>query len=344
MADERFTFAPATPETTGRFGFAEQEQPNLIKRFKEHVTAEPPPGDPRNNPVAGAIRTAGRLMLPESYLGAASIPLTAGVGRGFGAVAERVLPSLTKVAPAIGRVATTGAIGGAQAAMSGKDVPTAALLDVVLAAGAEGLGAGGAWMAGKRAAPLVKERAEALATNEGRKKGFEWATKSVDEAWEAIKARMPNAKVIVPSLSSAKISLEDAVQQLKTLSGPKYQQALAEIKSWMDRLDKQRLAGGPKPWAGREFTRRAAKERFVAPDVPAPKGTAFQRIAEAAQKGAQSNLARSVTDVAATAPVGDLGGMPAGLVALAMVPGAKWLARKVPGGSAVADMLDEAGE
>ena len=77
---------------------------------------------------------------------------------------------------------------------------------------------------------------------------------------------------------------------------------------------------------------------------PAPKGTAFQRIAEAAQRGAQSNLARSVTDVAATAPVGDLGGMPAGLVALAMAPGAKWVARKMPGGSAVADMLDEAGE
>src|SRR5439155_15079537 len=163
----------------------------------------------------------------------------------------------------------------------------------------------------------------ALATNEGRKKGFGWATKSVDEAWEAIKARMPNAKVIVPSLSSAKISLEDAVQRLKgmDIQGPKYQQALAEIKSWMDRLDKQRLVGGPKPWAGREFTRRAAKERYTAPDVPAPKGTAFQRVAEAAQRGAQSNLARSVSDVAATAPVGDLGGMPAGLVALAMTPG-----------------------
>lgn len=168
------------------------------------------------------------------------------------------------------------------------------------------------------------EKAEAAAEMAKRTAGYKFATEAPAKAMDALKDRILGAKVIIPSIDPAKkITLEEAAKELATREGPAYQQTLAEIVNVLGRVDKQRLMGGPRPWAGQEFKRRVSPERFPPVPVPVPSGSTMERFAEqVAVPALKSPAGRLAADVGSSEEVPGTG-IPAGaLVGLGLAEGA----------------------
>jgi hypothetical protein len=245
-------------------------------------------GRPGAAPLTGTPGTKtplGVILKPEGALEhAASMAVQAPLVAAGGALA-----GAARVAPAVGRIAASGAFGGAQAAAEGRAVGWGMLVDAAVAGLTEG--------AGTIVTKLPKVGLEALAEGlRTSRSAFEWATKAPGVAWEALKARFPNAKVIIPSLDPAKkITLEEAVERLAKLEGAAYQQARSEIVHWMNKLDLQKMMGGPPPRAGHLFRERTSKERF------APRrGTTLERLAGTLVRPEVQAGGRAGADAAAT--------------------------------------------
>src|SRR5207247_1840544 len=126
------------------------------------------------------------------------------------------------------------------------------------------------------------------------KRTFEWATRAPTEALTALRARLPAGQWMnVPSISGAKMTADEAIDELKRLTGNEYRQARDEIASELSRLDKQRVTG-PKPVAGTVFKQRTSPERFTPPAEPS--GSTMERVAAKAADGLKSPVARAAAD------------------------------------------------
>ncbi len=222
-------------------------------------------------PLTGAPGTKtplGVVLNPEGVLErATSLAVTVPATYAGGALVHAA-----RVPAALGRIATSGILGGAGAASRGESIGWGAAIDAAVAAITEGTGAYAA-------------------------KGL----KPLGEAFEAIKSRLPPGKWInAPSLASGKMTAEEAVKKLSKLRGEAYQQARAELASEFNRLDKQIIAG-PRPLAGSAFKMRTNPTR-----------SAYQRVAEHALTGEWAPGVKSLADAAATqkiegAPAGYVG-------------------------------------
>lgn len=205
-------------------------------------------------------------------------------------IAGAVVPAMALPAW-LGRIAMSGALGAGKAAATGEDVGFGTALDIAAAAVPELGGAAG----GKLLAKLGESAA-----------AYRWATEAPKKALDALKARFPGAKVIIPSIDQKKkIGLEEAVEGLSGKTDEAYQVTRAEIMDWMNRLDRQRRLGRP--------VTRAAGSLFG--ELTAPKRFTPGALPRASQVGAdvlRANVPRAVADVAATQPLGE-SGIPVGV-------------------------------
>lgn len=219
---------------------------------------------------------------------AVTAPTIALGGAGAGAIAPQALKA---AAPVAGRIATAAGLGAADAAAQGGDPTVGAVLDAAVA----GVLEGGAGLAGKGLAKVGKAA-----------RAFDWATVAPQRALDALRSRLPTGKWLnVPSLASAKLTVEEAVEALSKKTGAQYQQARAELASEISRLDVQRVTG-PKPLAGQVFKMRTAEERF--------EPSLLSRVAEAGRSFLGSGATRAGAETLATEDVGDPS-IPVGVVA-----------------------------
>ena len=250
----------------------------------------------------------------------------------------------------IGRIAMSGALGGAKAAAKDQSIPTGALLDLAASSLGEAIPGGIASRLAKRQG--IPKAMEEFA---GKAAAYKWATEAPSKALAALKHRLPkDAKIVVPSIDPAKkIPLEQAVEELGKREGPAYQVLYSEIVDWINRLELSKRAMGTTtvPAGVRQTAERVAKQLGTTVDDPMvrkmlegmkviPPGGALPVAAEAAAapsksagelfagatspfraaptpvtaRGAaralQAPALRSAVDVAATE---DVGGMPAAL-------------------------------
>lgn len=241
-------------------------------------------------------------------------------GAGLGALAESIpaIANVARFAPAAGRIATSGAVGGGEAAAQGRDVTMGTMLDAVVAGLSEGAAAA------LRFAPKVgvENVAEPL---RAARRGLQWATEAPEKALDIIADRLPKGRWLnVPSLSDKAMTVKEAVKKLAQQTEETYRIARQEIASEMTRLDIQRLTG-PKPTAGAIFKDVTAKKRWIT------EGTPFQRVADAVAPYLKDNALRSAWDALWLSEVSP--GVPLGAVAGAAVaeaPGA--VGRHIPGG------------
>lgn|SRR5262245_54101117 len=274
--------------------------------------AAAPPVDPAEQREKGEVQPSGRLYKPHRTAldvilnpqsgveQALSLPASMALTGGAGALASRVLPNL-KYAPMLGRTAAEGLQRGAGALIQGEgpgDVLKKAGMGLATALGTEGvmglIGRGFGGVARLREAQKMGvERAE---------QAFEQAGGLPADALSAIKNRLAGRKIFgggvtlpanikVPSLSKSSLTVEDAVQRLGTVSGAKWQAAVDEIATALNKLDKTKMV----PAAGDIF-------RSVVPATrraPLPGSTPFPNTA----------LARTAADVLTGTPVE---GMPVG--------------------------------
>lgn len=204
------------------------------------------------------------------------------------------------------RIGAMGAMGAATAAAEGGDAKSMginALIDMLVAGVTEGV----MGTAGKAA---------------GR-----YATKSVREAVEALRSRLPTGRWFnIPALSNARMTMDEVLTALDSVrtKGPTYQQARQEFANELTRLDAQRVTG-PKPYAGQLFRERTSKE-----------ATTTGRTAATAEKALTAPAARAAADVAATTPASDQpGDLPIGAVPIMGAIGGiddawRWLQRVGP--------------
>lgn len=210
---------------------------------KEHAPKQDTPkrGYPGSSLGLPEIKSPLDVMLkPEGALETvASIPLNAAVLGGAGTLAKAAgVPAL------VGKMAAGAGIGAGQAAEEGKPMGMAALLDAALVGAGEGV----AGVAGKYLGKAAR--------------GFEGGEQKIRDAFAAIADRLPRgAKFNVPSLSNARLTVQEMAEKLLSARGADFKQALKEIRSVFNATDKQMLAGGPRPGAGQVFVDRAPKYR-----------------------------------------------------------------------------------
>jgi len=276
------------------------------------------------HPVVGAIEGA----LP-SALTAASIPLTAGGG----ALAAKALPQIPRLAAAGGRALTQGAMGSAEAALEGRSPVRGGAMDTASALLTEGVMTIAPHLA--RIPGLTRSIATIAEELGSRHKAYEYATKAIGQAFEAVKDRIPKgAWMNLPSLDKTKrLTAKEAQAGLENLERIDYEVARKEIISELNRLDirnlPKRMLGGqakaPRPYAGQEFEMRSSPSRFQ------PTPTTGEKVASGATKTLQDPFMRAAADTATTQTKVD--GVPFGALAAATMAGP--LLRHAPGGRAV---------
>lgn len=221
---------------------------------------------------------------------------------------EAALAPLTVASLPI-RIGTHAGLGAIERLTAGKGLEEAgyaALIDGAVA----GITEGALGYIGSKASKIAKPWLDVVKDSETAKRAFAWATRAPQEAISALASRLPSGQWMnVPSLSGAKLTVKEAIDELVKLTGAEYKQARAEIASELSRLDKQRVTG-PKPVAGTVFAQRTSPERFVPP--PTPTGTATQRGAARVADVATSPLTRAAADTLTTIPVDDESGLAAG--------------------------------
>lgn len=230
---------------------------------------------------------------------AVSIPASMALTGGAGALAGKVLPNL-KYAPALARAAAEGVQRGVGSAIKGEglsDILTKAGLGTVTAGATEGL-MGLAGKVGTRLAGTARVREMQTMAAERSAEYLKRAKEMAGEAYEAVSARLMGGKIAVPSLSTAKLTVQDAVDKLKNLKSPRWEIALDEIAQGMNMLDKTQAAQK----AGDVFKAALPAKLFDPRRAPAPLLP-------------DTNLARTVADVITGEPIE---GVPLG--ALATMP------------------------
>lgn len=255
-------------------------EPTLPKSFTPDVPASFTPDATPEKPLGqrpfSEVRKA-MLTPPTGAREVLALPLIAGSG---GAAAAVGVPAVA------GRIAASGALGAAQSLARGEglgEMGWHGLLDAIVAGVTEGA-----------VSAIARPGGRLLGKAGAASRAFDWATKAPGEALEAIRARLPAGKWLnVPSLSSAKLTVQEAVDKLATMTGNDYQLARQELASELNRLDVQAVTG-PKPLAGKVFKDRTSADRFV------PSG--FSRVAEAARKALTGPTGRAVADTAAITP------------------------------------------
>lgn len=210
-------------------------------------------------------------------------------------------------APIIGEALAAGALGGAKSASRGESPLWGAFVDSLTSAG---------WGGAMKIAPnLLKipfSGKPSLGDLQGRKGAYESVAPRIEQAFNAIKGRLPDTKwVRVPTLGTKKMTPKEAIEGLKKLEGTDFKQARQEIVAEFEKKVTH---------AGTAMDLRAPADRF------APTGT-MQRIAEGAvpplkgqggelwpKVGGQSlvpNAERAAVEAAATQ---DVGGIPVGAI------------------------------
>lgn len=209
-------------------------------------------------------------------------------GGGLAAAAEAAVPLLARM-----RIPYAGSVRGAANRLADQR-------DRVLDRNAERI-----VQTGRRADVNASRAAEETAE---RQRGYEFATNAPKDAMDAVLPRTPpNAKVLIPSLGSERISLKEAAAELAKRHGPEYEQTLAEIVDVLNRIDKQKLAGGVGMAAGDLFKSRVSGSRFpVRPVAPkpvmaptlaqTPPGSAFERAATRAIPAITNPALRTALD------------------------------------------------
>ncbi len=290
------------------------EEPILPGAVKDVLGVSGRPGAVPLTGAPGTKTPLGVVLKPEGALerltqAAVTTPAILAGGEALGVLGAPA---------ALGRIAASGLIGGAEAKAQGRSFGYGALLDAIVAGMTEG--------AGTALMKAPKVGAEALADPIMRARAaLRYATEAPDKALAGLRARLPKgAWLNVPSLSKSRLTVDDAVAKLAKMEGNAYQQARAEIASEMNRLDVQRVTG-PKPLAGAVFKHETSPERFT------PRSTALQRVAEqvATLPREQAAPLRAAWD---TAMMEDVYGVPLGAIAgaaLKEAPGA--LLRRIPG-------------
>lgn len=280
--------SPTTPEGImgGIFGAGQPESPNMIQSI-------------------------GNAVLPI----AATMPATAGIIGAGGGLAARALPQAPKLAGAIGRVATSGALGAAESGSAGRGLVDAGL------AGAFEAGLAGITRAkvpsfiggGTRSLKDIAEQAT------GRRGAFDKAGREVGEAFDAIKPRIedimrqrgvsPGSRWLnVPALGANRpMTLDEVKRGLMSAEGATFDAARKQVHRELMMLDKfVTKETGRSPYSAIDFNSRAAKERFT------PKGERGEKIAGALS----SPFTRSVGDAIMGQDEPVLGsGLPIGLAA-----------------------------
>lgn len=239
----------------------------------------------------GAKTTAQVLTRPETPLDyaiqtAVTAPTIALGGAGLGNLAARVAPrAIAAAAPAVGRIATSAGIGAGQAAARGEDATIGGLIDAAVAAVGEGVAGAAGKVASKVAEPVLSQAA-----------GLKYATEAPGKAYEFLKDRLPTGKWLsIPSMDTAKLSFEEAVKKLATMTGDAYRVARAELAGELSRLDIQRVTG-PKPLAGSVFRGLTSDQRREMAASP------FRQFAAGLMRLLQNEGARGAMDAAMIAP------------------------------------------
>jgi hypothetical protein len=253
---------------------------------------------------------------------AANAPLIAAGGGGLGLMAAKLgAPAVvaSKVAPAVGRVATVGGLAAAKEAGEGKDVLSLpVLLDIAVASLVEAGTAGVAGVGKKLAKPLT----EARDAHGAQQRAFAHATAAPKEALDAIRARLGNVKsIVVPSLGPGKMSLDDAVKKLSTLERHDYEQARAEMVNVLNRLEKGLNPSQPAPRAGTVFKNRTADTRFAVAPFAADVSP-LRYVAEKAMQTANRPMVRAGAESTLTEDIPGTS-IPIGVGAAAL-PSAAW--------------------
>lgn len=248
----------------------------------------------------------------ESLIPAAiAAPLIYAGGAGAGAMG---VPALA------GRIATSGAIGAGQSAARGDDLSKmglAGLLDAAVSGLTEGVGGAATKAVGKLAGPA---------------RAFEYATEAPSKALDFLRARLPAGKWInAPSIDSAKMTVDEAVKKLSTMSGKAYEVARKELASELSRLDAQSVTG-PKPLAGQVFKDQTSKQRFQPPSLSS--------IADKVAGALKNPEVRAAMDSLMIAPFPGARA-PLGAVAGAALAGSP-LVKHIPGAKKVSEVVEEA--
>jgi len=201
---------------------------------------------------------------------------------------------------ALGRIATSAGIGGARSLVEHgmSDAGLTTLLDAAVAGVSEGMLGG----AGKLASKLGKSV-----------RGFDYATSAPGKALDLLRDRVLGGKFVIPSFGADKITIDEAVKKLASMTGPAYRVARDEIAAVLKRIDTNKMQGLPGKSAGRIFLDETSKKRFGAPST-------FAEVANAAGKALKSPVTRGAADVAVTSPMDDeRSGIPIGLPMLERV-------------------------
>lgn len=295
---------------------------------QDSFTADPEPAKPK--PGADVMAQlehkakGGFLTNPQGWTEkaanlAVTAPLTAAGGLGLGALATKIgLPALKAAAPLVGRVATSGALGAAEADARGDSPTLGALFGAATAGLAEGVASK---VASGIKLPLVG-KLEGLTERGAPARAYKYGTEALGKVVDAIKSRLPGStKLSVPSLGSTPVTLEQAVTKLKGLTKEEYEITRREIMSELDRLDAARVVGGvtprgtwgpvkpPRPYAGQQFGKQTTDIR-----VPPSMGAAGS---EAARTALTSNEGRAVADALAAQQTE--AGLPLGALAAMML-------------------------
>lgn len=272
-------------------GFKEIAVPDGFKEVAPKPPVERGEGDKATSPttpesIAGGIFTAGQPKPLDVLQRAGNAILPPLVTAPAVAMGGEALPA----APWVGRVLTSGGLGAAKSASQDKSAVKGGVTDVATSALVEG--AMGALP--KVKLPWVPSIADLA----------EKALRNPKVAFESIASRLPNARVLVPALDpSKKLTFTEIGERLAKLAGDKRKQAVEEIANILNGLDRQLLAGGPKPGAGTLFAERAGKAPV----------TGLQRFAESVVAPAlKSPATRAAVDVEATPDVVE--GIPRGAV------------------------------
>jgi hypothetical protein len=266
----------------------------------------PAPVDPAEQREKGVVLPTGRLWKPgrtaldvilnpqgtlENII---SIPASMALTGGAGTLATKVLPNL-KYAGMLGRAASEGVQRGVGALTQGEsptDIAKKAAMGAATGLGTEGL----MGLIGRGFGGVARLREAQKMGTERAEQAFSRAGTLATDALDAIKNRLAGRKIFgggvtlpaniyVPSLSKARLTVDDAVQKLASVSGAKWHAAVEEIASALDKLDKTKLV----PGAGDIFRAAVPATR----QAPLPGSVPFANTA----------LARTAADVLTGTPV-----------------------------------------
>lgn len=236
---------------------------------------------------------------PEDYLASLGVTIPAYMGMPFGA---------------LGRTALAGTQGAGRAASEGQGaggMSRQAIIDAIVNMATEGVGGAirstGVGIPGVGRIPGLHEAGAPA-------RAFKHATEAPAAALDAIKPRLLNAKIMVPTITGGtKESVEDVVKKLAKLEGASYTEALEQLRHALNGIDKAAQQGASTR-AGDMFVGRVSPQRFTP-----PKGATR---ADAADRGL-ATLQPAIDAVAAT-PIKGVTIGEAGAAKAADTPGAIW--------------------